>query len=523
MAKHWAAELGEKIIARRGTNHVVSIGVSPSGPIHVGFLREIVIGDVIRRTLTQMGANAKLVLTSDDMDPLRHVYPFLPTSYSDHVGKPLCRIPDPEGCCPNYAEHFIRPLEKAFAGLGVEIEVRRSSVQYDLGTFTEVVKLSLEQRDQIVEIIKEESGRELGEDWASYNAICATCGRLTTTSVQESDTANHRIRYKCQNGHDGWADYSKAEGKLPWRIDWAARWHAYGVTVEPFGKDHAGAGGSYDTGSRFSREVFHSDPPEPIPYEWIELRGMGPMSSSKGVVITISDILEAVPAQIMRYLLVRTRASKHITFDPCVGLLQLWDEYEKIAQAIQSGDDASVTDIDRANYEYADVPGADNPATLGISFKHLTTAVQLAGDSESVLRESLLRSGYRDQCQDWDRVRLKAQYAQVWVQRFASEDMRLSLAESLPESVQTLSDQQRKLLAHLLEYLKSDRTDMEIHNEIYEEAERLGLRSKEAFGAVYRVFLGASRGPRVGWFLRALDPEFVRKRLEDALAATGMS
>ncbi|HNT36139.1 MAG TPA: lysine--tRNA ligase, partial [bacterium] len=400
MAKHWAVELGEKIIARRGNDHVVSIGVSPSGPIHVGFLREIVIGDVIRRTLSQMGANAKLVLTSDDMDPLRHVYPFLPKSYSENVGQPLCRIPDPEGCCPSYAEHFIRPLEKAFVRLGVEIEVRRSSEKYDAGLFTDTVKQSLEKRQRIVDIIREESGRELGEDWTTYNAICSTCGRLTTTTVQECDVANHRIRYQCQNGHEGWADYSKAEGKLPWRIDWAARWHVYGVTVEPFGKDHAGAGGSYDTGSRFSREIFDSEPPEPIPYEWIELRGLGPMSSSKGVVITITDILEAVPAQLMRYLLVRTRASKHITFDPCVGLLQLWDEYEKIAQAIQTGDEAAVTEIDRANYDYSLVPDAENPATLGISFKHLATAVQLAGDSESVLRESLLRSGYRQQCEN---------------------------------------------------------------------------------------------------------------------------
>ena len=521
MTKHWAEQLTKGIIADRGLEQTVSIGVSPSGPIHVGFLREIIIGDVIRRTLTEMGANAKLVLTSDDLDPLRHVYPFLPDSFAEHVGHPLSRIPDPEGCCPNYAEHFIRPLEHCLRELGVDIEIRRSSEEYASGRYTEIITTALQQRETIARIIQEETGRALSEKWSPFSPICERCGQVTTTKMLEFDANNHSVKYECLNGSTNSMDYSKGEGKLAWRIDWAARWISYPCTVEPFGKDHAGAGGSYDTGKRFCREVFDTPPPVPVPYEWIELKGMGPMSSSKGVVITISDMIQAVPPQLLRYLIVRAKASKHISFDPGRGLIQLWDEYERLAGQCESDEGQAASDLERTNYKYSLVPGRDNPASFQIPFKHLAVAVQLTGGSDEVLEESLVRSGYRAQCKDWEKVKGKASFASRWAEQFAPEEMKLKLAKTLPKTALRLTETQRQLLAELRQYLKEDRTDTDIHNEIYELAQRLGMRAKEAFGAIYLVFLGAERGPRAGWFLRALPPEFVQRRLKEALAASG--
>ena len=80
--------------------------------------------------------------------------------------------------------------------------------------------------------------------------------------------------YACACGASG--DVPMAGGgKLTWRVDWPARWAMLGVSVEPFGKDHATRGGSYDTGARIAREVFDYEPPLPVPYEWISLKGQG--------------------------------------------------------------------------------------------------------------------------------------------------------------------------------------------------------------------------------------------------------
>src|SRR2546430_11310060 len=40
-----------------------------------------------------------------------------------------------------------------------------------------------------------------------------------------------------------------------------------GIAAEPFGRDHATKGGSYDTGAAIVREVFGAEPPIPTPYK----------------------------------------------------------------------------------------------------------------------------------------------------------------------------------------------------------------------------------------------------------------
>jgi len=65
-------------------------------------------------------------------------------------------------------------------------------------------------------------------------------------------------------------------------VDWPARWPIFNVTVEPFGKDHATAGGSYDTGKRISEEIYDYPAPFPMVYEWIPPQGVGAMHSLHG-------------------------------------------------------------------------------------------------------------------------------------------------------------------------------------------------------------------------------------------------
>ncbi|MFN3699430.1 MAG: lysine--tRNA ligase, partial [Dictyoglomus sp.] len=107
---HWADIAAEEIINIKGKKNVVATGITPSGPIHLGNLREILTGDALYRALKEKGAEVDFIYIADTFDPLRKVYPFLPESYSEHVGKPISEIPDPEGCHENYAEHFLEPF-----------------------------------------------------------------------------------------------------------------------------------------------------------------------------------------------------------------------------------------------------------------------------------------------------------------------------------------------------------------------------------------------------------------------------
>src|SRR5450756_1195120 len=82
---HWA-----DVIARATEGlQVIATGITPSGNIHVGNMREVVTADAIFRAIKDVGKAARLIYVADSYDPLRTVYPFLPTSYKEYVGMPL--------------------------------------------------------------------------------------------------------------------------------------------------------------------------------------------------------------------------------------------------------------------------------------------------------------------------------------------------------------------------------------------------------------------------------------------------
>jgi lysyl-tRNA synthetase class 1 len=147
---HWA-----DVIARATEGlQVIATGITPSGNIHVGNMREVVTADAIFRAIKDVGKAARLIYVADSYDPLRTVYPFLPTSYKEYVGMPLSEIPDPFGCCSSYAEHYLKPFSESLSQLDIHLEVYHADQMYKSGQYTGAIKVALEQRDAIAEIIE---------------------------------------------------------------------------------------------------------------------------------------------------------------------------------------------------------------------------------------------------------------------------------------------------------------------------------------------------------------------------------
>jgi lysyl-tRNA synthetase class 1 len=487
---HWA-----DVIARAAEGQqVIATGITPSGNIHVGNMREVVTADAIFRAIKERNA-ARLIYVADTFDPLRTVYPFLPAAYKKYVGMPLSEIPDPFGCCASYAEHYLIPFSESLSQLDIDLEVYLADQMYKKGQYTEATKVALEQRDAIAEIIETVSKRELPTWWSPFNPLCEQCQRISAARIVEHIAARNSVKYICQCGAEGTADYSKGQGKLAWRVDWPARWKILGVTIEPFGKDHAVAGGSYDTGQRISREVYGYTPPTPVPYGHIHLKGRGKMSSSKGVTITISEMLESAPADVLRYMIIKTKPEKLIDFDPGLGLLTLVDEFDH-----GSG---RAFELSRISEQRCDVP-----------FKHMVTAIQIANSCDELVHV-LQRSGY--ETTDMSALKKRARNVRNWLDRFAPEFVKFQVQSSLPVQVKTLNSGQRKALAKLAIALETNSSNPEwLHNEVYTISEEVGIDSKDAFKAIYISLLAKTSGPRAGWFLTSLNPEFVIARFKDA-------
>lgn len=499
---HWADVITQDVLAST-SQHLLSTGITPSGEYHVGHLREIMTAEAIYRALLDQGADVRMNYIADTMDPLRRVYDFLdPARYRDAVGKPLCDIPCPCGNHASYAEHYLAPFLEALQKLGIRLDVLRADELYRQGHLDEQIVMALEHADTIKRILHEETGKAETDDWSPFNPLCAACGRLTGTRVQGFDLTARTVTYSCACGHATTAPVSQA-GKLTWRVDWPARWHALGVTIEPFGKDHSSRGGSYDTGKRIMREVFGGEPPYPIPYEWIALQGQGDMSSSKGNLVSIFNLTQTVPPEVVRYMVFRVKPTRHIVFDPGVPLLNLVDEYDNLQG-------------NNRNQRAAELAHIEGITPIGIPFKHLVNLVQITQGDVEKLQTILRRNNIP--VPEPAILHNRIAYAQHWLTHFCPPEMRLQLHTTLPARVEALSPTQRQALGTLARRLQASMDGDTIHTTVYGLAEELSLPPKELFEAIYMAFLNQPRGPRVGWFLSSLDFAFVQGRLQEAAA-----
>ena len=324
---HWADVLAEKLLKEK-KKHVLATGITPSGPIHIGNMREILTTDAVYRSLLEKEGDAELIYIADDFDPLRKVYPYLPKSYEQYVGKPISEIPCPCRNHESYADHYLISFLNSLKESGVNPHVYRASEMYKNGDYAEAIQIALENTDKIRSIIETISKRKLPKEWLPFNILCKKCRRMNTAKPVLYEYPI--IEYKCECGYDGEVDIRKGGvGKLPWRVDWPARWKMLEVTFEPCGKDLATVGGARDTGAKIVEEIYNYPHPALLVYEFILLKGKGAMHSSKGTALSSEEMLRMTPPEVLRFLLMKNQPERHIVFDSGLGLLSLVDEYDK--------------------------------------------------------------------------------------------------------------------------------------------------------------------------------------------------
>ena len=517
---HWSDVMAQRL-AERGDKHIIATGITPSGEFHIGHLREILTGDMITRAARKAGLDAELVFVVDNADPLRKVYPFLDEAYEAFIGHQLGNIPAPdEHGKPNwsafendgwsYADHFLTPFLEALAQIGVKPRLLPNLEAYQAGKFAPSAKLACDQPEVIREIIERVSGRELASDWFPWQPLDST-GSLDNVTV--TGYAYPLVHWEDSHGTSGSSDITKGEGKLPWRLDWPAKWGFNGITCEPFGKDHGAAGGSYDTGKEIAR-FFGHEPPAPLTYEWISLKGQGAMSSSTGNTIGPVEALQLVPPEILRFLIANTKPNKAIEFDTGMGLVNLADEFERWSSRDVAAElnDESLSRRQRVQLE--DVETALQLATISeeetiqpasVSFRHLALLAQVK-ETEDDVWSSLATSHQIGEPSEALRDRLERMRTWITSTHFP-EEMRITiLQQPNAAAIQALSQEQREVVNTLPTYLQQAEWSSEGITAAFKSAgEACEVGMRDVYRACYAVFMGTERGPRLAPILSNCD------------------
>ena len=510
---HWADVIAEEV-AKKTDRPLVSAGISPTGMIHVGSLREAITAESMRSALESKGSDVKMIYLIDSFDPLRKRYEFLPPEFEKYVGMPICNFPCPCGKHDNYAHHFIQPFLDAAEALGVKCEVIWTHELYKQGKFTEMIDASFNKHDHVVKILKEVTGRDVPPTYTPYTPLCEKCGRFADSLRETYEFP--MVNYKCKCGHEGSTDITKGEGKLAWRLEWPAKWKIFNVSAEPFGKDHASAGGSYESGVRIVEEIFNGTAPYPIPYEFVQLKGVGQMHKSTGSAVTGMDAINMTPPEVLNYLFLRVNPERHIDYDPGMGVLDISDEYDRMEEAYFNKEFTEAEENSVRAYEIAQHNDVPKVRPVEVPYRHLVNVAQMADSIDGII-EILKRTGKFNNASDADVERLKrrVECVKFWLNGFAPEVVKFSICREMPD-VQ-LSDGEKDYLRTLSSKLNDiEWTAEEIHKTISEFGKESPIGPKGGFQALYKVLIDRTSGPRLGHFLEAMDKGFVVKRLSES-------
>ena len=526
----WADELA----ARVSGPQVVNDSKTPSGTVHVGSLRGPVILDVITRALRSAGHETMLLYGVEDLDAMDAQALLTPDAVEAAMGMPLAHIPDQaDDGHASYARHHAQVFIDLFADLGVRPDrYYWMSEVYAAGSIDPYVRIALDRAAEVRALYRRVANVNHPDTWHPLLVICETCGRVGTTIVTKWD--GERVFYECRAdlvtwargcGSSGWVTPFGGRAKLPWNLEWAAQWSVWGVTIEPCGKDLATAGGSRDRADAIAREIFEREPPLRVDYEFLNVGGKK-MSTSKGRGTAAHRIVEVLPPEPLRTLMIRSRPNHAIDFDPegTDQVPRLFDEYDRLGDAVAGREVKGELPPGFASvFRYAqrdpEVDVDAEAAAFRAPFAHLAFLLQVPGADVPV--QMTTEKGTALTAREIALLDERVAAARVWLDEYAPERARMAVQSGLPAAAAQLAPEQRTFLATLAEHAEAASGD-HWQTRIFATASAGGLAPGKAFQALYLAFLGRPNGPRAGWLLASLEPAFVVARLREA-AAGGMA
>jgi lysyl-tRNA synthetase class 1 len=498
--------------------------------VHIGSLRGVVLHDAIHRALLQAGRPSRFLYGVDDLDPMDSQALLTADAVERYMGVPLAHVPAPAGSsAASYARYFVGELFMGtFVGLGVEPQIYWMSELYGDGAMDPWIRRALDGAETVRDIYLRVSNVERPAGWLPLSVICEACGRIGTTLATDWD--GQTVAYACQPDYVAWATGCGHSGrvapfggraKLPFNVDWAAKWSHFDITIEGCGKDLATKGGSRDRSDAVSREVFHREPPANVPYEFLNVGGRK-MSTSKGSGAAAHEMADLLPPELIRFLFLRHKPRRALEFDPEGDAIPgLFDEFDRVAAAAAGREVRGEMPPEPERIFRASLvdPQADvevEAARFRPAFRHLTLLVQVPGvDLEA--RVAAEKGADLDEAERAV-VAVRAAVARAWLDGFAPERYRVSVREEMPADVAGLSEAQILFLSDLADGAEVDvpASGDAWQDLIYRCGQRRGVSSRDTFAAVYATFLGRVNGPRAGWLLASLDLGFVTERLRQA-------
>jgi lysyl-tRNA synthetase class 1 len=508
----------EKLLGRSLSLIRTEMGLGASGFPHIGSLGDAARSNAVSVALKEMDYSSELVAYCDDKDGLRKVPIGLPKDLEKYLGYPVSSIPDPFGCHKSYGSHMSSLLLEALDTCGLTYNYQSAQEVYAKGLLRDEIRTLLINAKQVGEIVKQEVGQERYTEVLPFFPICENCGRIYTTKAISFDPKTDKVQYVCEGleirgrkiegcWHEGEASINGG-GKLTWKGEFAARWRAFDIRFEAYGKDIAD---SVRINDRICREVLHFEPPSHARYEMFLDKGGKKISKSAGNVFTPQVWFRyGSPQSLLLLMLKRFVGTRTLDVSDIPTYMNELDSLEDVFFGKkQAGNERELMKL-RGLYLHCWVMKPPAKPSVHVPYNMLTFLTKMAPKENAIefIEEKLWSYGYLPKGQHADDgLRKRIEYTSNWNQDFAE----------IKETPVSLKPEEKAALTSLLKVLEVEDDPDKIQNAIFNSAKSHGIQPGAFFRLLYTILMGAPQGPRLGPYVLAMGKQNVMAALTRAL------
>ena len=503
----------EKSLGRNLDLIKVESGLGASGVPHIGSLGDAVRAYGVKLALENFGYKSELIAYSDDLDGLRKIPEGFPDSLEEHIAKPVSLIPDPFGCHESYGMHMSSILLDGLDKVGIKYEFRRAIDTYKQGLLKDQIHTILQNSTKIGDKISELVGQEKFQKFLPYFPVCANCSKLYTAESTEYLPDERKVIYNCHDaeigsnmvkgcGHHGEADISKDLGKLAWKVEFAARWAAFDIRFEAYGKDIMD---SVKVNDWVADEVLNYPHPHHVKYEMFLDKGGKKISKSLGNVITAQKWLEfGDPKSILLLLYKRITGARELGFEDIPSLMAEYNELEDIYFGKIKLDNQAKITKSKGLYEYVNLLNPPKESSTHVNYRLLIELSKIFKEerSQRVMKKLLDYGVIKESKPEIEKIiELAGNYADEFDQQEKTEI--------------DIDDLTKKALGELTAALDAEEEPEDIQNTIYQIAKSNDVQPRDFFKTLYQIILGTSRGPKIGPFISDIGRQKVAKTISE--------
>jgi lysyl-tRNA synthetase, class I len=505
----------EKTLGRSLDRIRVESGLGASGIPHIGSIGDAARAFGVKLALEEAGFHSELIAYSDDMDALRKVPAGMPDWLQNDIGKPVSEIRDPFDCHHSYGEHMSSLLRDGLDKLGVKYTFQSGYKSYKAGLLVNQIKLILENAELIGQKIEELTGQKKYLESIPYFPQCENCRRLNVARPYRFEPSEMKVYYRCTGdeigrkwvegcGHKGFADIRKGEGKLPWKVEFAARWSAFDIRYEALGKELID---SVRINDWIADNVLNFLHPYHVVYELFQDKSGKKISKSVGNLVSPQKwVTLASPQSLMLVYFKRIVGARNISEEDVPLYMDEYDQLEDLyfGKVKESNPlkDARLKGL----YYYSNLAHPSERPPQHVSYRLLVEIAKVAPPDNPVeyIQKRLIT--YREIKEVDEDVLKMINYALNWAREYSLEEAKVKLT---PE--------EKKAIFALSEQLSPSQCEPDaVQTMIFDTAKSLGLKPATFFRALYLVLLGMEKGPRLGPYVADAGCDKIAEKLRTA-------